>query len=47
VVRSRLFVIEIFQCFVRMNEDQWIYDNIISVEVDTNEQNEDKVGVKS
>ena len=47
MVRSRLFVIEIFQCFVRMNEDQWIYDNIISVEVDTNEQNEDKVGVKS
>ena len=42
-----MFVIEIFQCFVRMNEDQWIYDYIISVEVDTNEQNEDKVGVKS
>ncbi|KAH1264958.1 hypothetical protein GmHk_01G000755 [Glycine max] len=28
-----------------MDEDQWMYDNIRSEEVDMNEQNEDKVGV--
>ena len=28
-----------------MDEDQWIYDGIMSEEVDMNEQNEDEVGV--
>jgi len=37
VVRGCLFVIEIFECFVKMDEDQWMYDNIMSKEVDMNE----------
>jgi len=45
VVRDFLFVIEIFQCFVKMNEDQWMHDSVISEVVDMNEQNEDEVGV--
>ena len=47
VVRGRLFVIEIFECLVKMNEDQWMHDSIISEEVDMNEQKEDETGVKS
>jgi len=45
VVRDFLFVIEIFECFVKMNRNQWIYDNIIFEEVDMNDKNEDEVGV--
>ena len=45
VVRGFLFVIEIFECFVKMNRNQWIYDNIIFEEVDMNDKNEDEVGV--
>jgi len=45
VIRGFLFAIEFFQCFDKMDEDQWMYDNIRSEEVDMNEQNEDKVGV--
>ena len=44
VVRGRLFVIENFQCLVKMDEDQWMYDNIMSEEVDMNEQNKDEAG---
>ena len=29
-----LFVIEIFECPVEVDEDQWMYDNIMSKEVD-------------
>ena len=47
MVRDFLFVIEIFQCFVKMDEDQWMYDNIVSKEADMNEQNEDEASVKS
>ena len=47
VVRGHLFVIEIFQYFVKMDEDQWMHDSIMSEEVDTNEQNEDEAGMKS
>jgi len=36
-VRGYLFVIEIFECLVKMEEDQWMYDNIMSEEVDMNE----------
>ena len=36
-VKGCLFVIEIFECFVKMDEDQWMYDNIMSKEVDMNE----------
>ena len=31
-----------FQCFVKMDEDHWIYDNIMFEEVDMNEE---KLGV--
>jgi len=37
-----LFVIEIFECLVKIDEDRWMYDNIMFEEVDMNEQNEDK-----
>jgi len=46
VIRGRLFVIEIFECLIKMDEDEWMYDNIMSKEVDMNEQNEDEAGVK-
>ena len=35
------------KCLVKMDEDQWMYDSIMSEEVDMNEQNEDETGVKS
>lgn len=47
MVRGRLFVIEIFECFVKMDEEQWMHDSIMSEEVDMNEQNEDEAGLKS
>ena len=47
VVRGRLFVIEIFECVVKMDEDQWMHDNIMSEEVDMNEQKKNEAGVKS
>jgi len=42
-----LFVcdVEMFECFVKMDEDQWMYGSIMSEEVDMNEQNEDEVSV--
>ena len=47
MVRLGLFVYdaEIFECLVKMNKDQWMYDSIRSEEVDMNEQNEDEAGV--
>ena len=45
VVRGHLFVIEIFQYFVKMDEDQWMHDDIMSEEVDMNEENEEEPGV--
>ena len=47
VVKGYLFVIEIFECVFKMDEDQWMYDNIMSEEIDMNEQNEDEAYVKS
>ncbi|KAL5176600.1 hypothetical protein HKD37_08G022514 [Glycine soja] len=41
VVRSRLFAIENFQCLIKMGEDQWMHDSIMSEEVDMNEQKEE------
>ena len=38
-------MIEIFECVVKMDEDQWMYDSIMYEEVDMNEQNEDEGGV--
>jgi len=42
-----LFVydVENFECVVKIGEDQWMYNNIMSEEVDMNNQNEDEVGV--
>ena len=31
-----------FKCFVKMDKDQWIYDNIIFEEVNMNEDNGEK-----
>jgi len=45
-VKGRLFVIEIFECLIKMDEKQRMYDNIMFEEADINEQNEDKTSVK-
>ena len=45
MVRGFLFVIEIFECFLKMDEDQWMYDSVMSEEVYMNDQNEDEGGV--
>ena len=37
--------VENFECLVKMNGDQWMYDIIISEEVDLNDENEDEGGV--
>jgi len=34
-----------FKSFVKMDEDQWIYDNIMSKEVNMNEENGEEPGV--
>ena len=47
VVRCHLFVIEIFQCFVKMDEDHWMHDSIMFEEVDMNVENGDESSVKS
>ena len=44
-VRGRLFVFEIFEWLVKMDENQWMYNNIMSEEVDMNEQNKDETSV--
>jgi len=33
-VMGRLFIIEIFKYLVKIDKDQWIYNNIMSEEVD-------------
>ena len=45
MVRDFLFVIEIFEYFVKMDEDKWMYDSVMSEEVYMNSQNEDEGGV--
>ena len=40
--RSRSFVLF---CFGKIDEDQWIYDNIMSEEVNKNEDNIEEFGV--
>ena len=45
VVRSFLFVIEILECFVKIDEDQWMYDCVMSEEVYMNDQNVDEGGM--
>ena len=45
MVRDFLFVIEIFECFLRMDEDQWMYDSVMSEGVYMDDQNEDEGGV--
>jgi len=38
--------IEFFKCFIKMDEDQWMYDSMMSQEVEMNVENEEDVGVK-
>ena len=45
MVRGFLFVIEIFEYFLKMDEDQWMYDSVMSKEVDMNDQNEGEASV--
>jgi len=45
VVRVFLFVIEILKFFVKMDEDQWMYDSVMSEGVYMDDQNEDEGGV--
>ena len=42
-----LFVcdVENFECVVKMDKDQWLFESIMSEEVDMNDENEDEVGV--
>ena len=46
-VRGYLSVIEIFECLVKMDKDQWMYNSVMFEEVDMSEQNEGEAGVKS
>ena len=39
------FVIEFFECFIKMEEDQSMYDNVMCEKVYMNDQNEDEGGV--
>jgi len=41
-----LFIIEFVKCFIKMDEEQWRYDTIMSEEVDMNVKNEEDAGVK-
>jgi len=41
-----LFIIEFVKCFIKMDEEQWMYDSIMSEEVDMNVKNEEDAGVK-
>ena len=34
--------LDFLKCFVKMNENQWKYDNIMFEEVNMNEENEEK-----
>ena len=38
--------IEFVKCFIKMDEEQWMYDNMMSEEVDMNIENEKDAGVK-
>jgi len=40
-----LFVIQILESFIKMDEDQWMYDSVMSEEVYMNDQNKDEGGV--
>ena len=37
--------VENFECVVKMNKNQWIYDSIMSEEVNMNDENKDEAGV--
>ena len=34
-----------FECVVKMDEDQWMYDSIMSEETDMDDENEQEYGV--
>ena len=37
--------LNLFECFVKMDEYQWIYDNIMFEKVNMNEENGEELGV--
>ena len=41
-----MFIIEFVICLIKMDEEQWRYDTIMSEKVDINVENEEDVGVK-
>jgi len=41
-----LFIIEFVKCFIKMDEEQWRYDIIMSEEVDMNVENEEDASMK-
>ena len=41
-----LFIIEFVKCFIKMDEEQWMCDSIMSEEVDMNVENEEDIGMK-
>ena len=41
-----VFITEFVKCFIKMDEKQWMYNSIMSEEVDMNVENEEDVGVK-
>ena len=45
MVRGYLFDVEFFLCFAKMEEDQWMHDNVMFEEVDVNEANGEEPGV--
>ena len=45
-IEFEFVVIEFVKCFIKIDEDQWMYDSIMSEEVEMNVENEEDVGVK-
>ena len=41
-----MFIIEFVKCFIKMDEEQWMCDSIMSEEVDMNVENEEDIGMK-
>ena len=41
-----MFIIEFVKCFIKIDEEQWMYDSIMSEEVDMNIENEKDASVK-
>ena len=41
-----MYFFNIIKCFIKVDEEQWMYDNIIFEEVDMNVENEEDADVK-